>query len=82
MSRKKSGKESVNSDGFLLKRLSVTSDEFWQKTGSRYLDGNVPNVNLNSDGDVNVNRNDPDNRNENLRSRQKFPAKKLLIGAF
>ena len=40
-------------------------------TGSRYSDGNVPNVNWN-DSKMNVNWYNPDNRNDNLRSRQKF----------
>ena len=40
-------------------------------TGSRYDDGNVPNVNWN-DGEMNVNWNHPDNRNGNLRTREKF----------
>ena len=54
-------------------------DEIRQKgTGSRYCDGNVPNVNFNSDdGKVNVNWTNPDNRNDNLRSRQKFLKEKI-----
>jgi hypothetical protein len=43
-------------------------DGIKQNSGSRYSDGNVPNVNFN-DGKVNVNRYDPSNSNDNLRSR-------------
>ncbi|HCX27692.1 MAG TPA: hypothetical protein DHI91_00955, partial [Candidatus Portnoybacteria bacterium] len=51
-------------------------------TGSRYSDGNVPNVNWN-DGKLNVNWYNPDKADPNLRSRQKFPKKKSRIsGAF
>ena len=40
-------------------------------SGSRYSDGNVPNVNYNPNtGKVNVNNYHPDNANPNLRSRQ------------
>ncbi|HAT73617.1 MAG TPA: hypothetical protein DCS08_01265 [Candidatus Moranbacteria bacterium] len=53
----------------------------WQKgTGSRNLDGNVPNVNFNrSDGKVNVNWTNPSNANDNLRSRQKFQKENPLV---
>ena len=40
-------------------------------SGSRYADGNVPNVYWNDDK-MNVNWYNPDNANDNLRSRQKF----------
>jgi hypothetical protein len=61
-----------NADNF-EKRLSVNMGEISQKgTGSRYSDGNVPNVNWNDDSKMNVNWYNPDNRNDNLRSRQKF----------
>lgn len=40
-------------------------------SGSRYSDGNVPNMNWN-DGKMNVNWYNPDNRNDNLCPRQKF----------
>jgi len=43
-------------------------------SGSRYTDGNVPNVNWNRFNDkLNVNWYNPDNANDNLRSREKFP---------
>lgn len=50
-------------------------DEERQK-GSRYSDGNVPNVNRNDDGDVNVNRYDPQNSNPGLRVRREVSRKK------
>jgi len=52
-------------------------------TGSRYRDGNVPNVNFNSnDRKVNVNWTNPDNANDNLRSRQKFQKEKSASADF
>ena len=43
-------------------------------SGSRYDDGNVPNVNWNRyNGKLNVNWYNPDNANDNLRAREKFP---------
>ena len=53
----------------------------WMKpdknSGSRYSDGNVPNVNFNPNtGKVNVNWYNPGNANPNLRSRQEVSAKK------
>ena len=63
----------VNSDNFIL-RLSV----YWKKlskiSGSRYNDGNVPNMNWNSINDkLNVSYYNIDNANDNLRAREKFP---------
>jgi len=52
-------------------------------SGSRYSDGNVPNVNWNSDNDkFNVNYYHPDNANPNLRAREKFLQKRnpILLG--
>ena len=47
----------------------------WQKeTGSRNLDGNVPNANWNDDK-LNVNWYNSDNANDNLRSRQEVSEK-------
>ena len=44
-----------------------------KRTGSRYDDGNVPNVNWNSNyNEMNVNWNSAGNSNDNLRARQKF----------
>jgi hypothetical protein len=43
-----------------------------KETGSRYSDGNVPNVNWNDDK-LKVNWNNTDNANDNLRSREKSP---------
>jgi hypothetical protein len=40
----------------------------YERRGSRYADGNVPNANWN-DGEFNVNWNNVDNRNPKLRSR-------------
>ena len=54
-----------------LKKVAGENDENGQYSGSRYDDGNVPNVNWNDDK-MNVNRYNPDNSNDNLRSRQKF----------
>lgn len=45
--------------------------ESGNQTGSRYRDGNVPNVNLNEfNGKVNVNWYNPGNAYGNLRSRE------------
>gem|GEM_PF-7031891 len=61
----------------ILKKIIGAMDESRQKTGSRYADGNVPNVNWNpNDRKMNVNWYNPDNANDNLRSRQKFSKKK------
>jgi hypothetical protein len=49
-------------------------------SGSRYHDGNVPDVNWNRYNDkLNVNWYNSDNANDNLRSRQKFPRFKQEI---
>ena len=56
----------------ILKKIIGETDGVRQLTGSRYLDGHVPNVNWNDDK-LNVNWYNPDNTNDNLRSRQKFP---------
>ena len=48
-----------------------------KETGSRYSDGNVPNVNWNSNNsEMNVNWYNPGNANDNLCSREKFLKKK------
>ena len=47
-----------------------------RQKGSRYADGNVPNVNRNDDGNVNVNRYDVRNSNPNLRVRREVSRKK------
>lgn len=53
-------------------------------SGSRYNDGNVPNVNWNSNNDkLNVNWYNLDNANDNLRAREKFLRSKrnpILLG--
>jgi hypothetical protein len=47
-----------------------------KETGSRYSDGNVPNVNWNDDK-MNVNRYNPGNANDNLRSREEVSERKF-----
>lgn len=52
-------------------------------SGSRYSDGNVPNVNWNSyNGKLNVNRYSPGNANSNLRARSEVSKKRnpMLLG--
>jgi hypothetical protein len=53
------------------------TDGIKQNSGSRYSDGDVPNVNFN-DGKVNVNRYDSSNSNDNLRTRLAEVSKKSL----
>jgi hypothetical protein len=61
----------------LFQKLSVKLMELGNITGSRYSDGNVPNVNWNSDNrKVNVNWYNPDNADDNIRSRSEVSAKK------
>lgn len=68
----------------ILKKIVGDEDGIRQKgTGSRYDDGNVPNVNFNPNtGKVNVNNYHPDNHNDNLRSRQKFQKEKSASAGF
>jgi hypothetical protein len=51
--------------------MPVKNEGNGQITGSRYDDGNVPNVNWNDDK-MNVNWYNPRNADDDLRSRQKF----------
>ena len=49
-----------------------------KESGSRYSDGNVPNVNWNSyNGKLNVNWYNPGNANSNLRSRSEVSKKEI-----
>jgi hypothetical protein len=58
------------------RRLSVIMMKSSNATGSRYQNGNVPNVNWNSDnGKLNVNAYNPQNANDNLRARAEVSGK-------
>ena len=49
-----------------------------KNSGSRFSDGNVPNVNFNpNNGKVNVNRCSPADADDGLRSREKFPKEEV-----
>lgn len=61
----------------ILRKIAGAMDENRQITGSRYSDGNVPNVNWN-DGKMNVNWYNPGNANDNLRARSEVSKKKSL----
>ena len=50
--------------------LGIGEMEKTSRKGSRYSDGNVPNVNRNNDDDVYVNRYGVRNQNPNLRARR------------
>lgn len=78
---KKFRRQPANADNF-IKRLSVNQMESDKETGSRYSDGNVPNVNWNDNDEMNVNRYNPDNRNDNLRSREKFQKRNPVKSGF
>ena len=65
----------------ILKKIIGETDKVRQLTGSRYSDGNVPNVNWNDDK-MNVNWYNPDNADDNLRARQKFPKRSPLSRIF
>ena len=58
----------------LGQRLSVKRMGSGKITGSRYADGDVPNVNWNN-GKMKVNRYNPDNANDNLRLREEVSQK-------
>ena len=60
----------------ISKRLSVKRMKPGKETGSRYSDGNVPNVNWNDDK-LNVNWYDHGNANDNLRSREEVSKRKF-----
>lgn len=67
----------VNSDN-LIERLSVKRMKPDKLTGSRYSDGNVPNVNWDENyGKLHVNRYNPDNANDNLRARVEVSKKEI-----
>jgi hypothetical protein len=57
-----------------LKKILGDREGNWQNCGSRYSDGNVPNLNWNDDG-VNVNWYSLDNANDNLRARREVSKK-------
>ena len=57
-----------------MQNLAGDMDEVKQnESGSRYADGNVPNVNCN-DSKLKVNWNYSNNHDDNLRSRAEIPA--------
>ncbi len=76
MLRKSSGREPVNAGG-LEKDYRCIRGNQTKKTGSRYSNGNVPNVNWNDDK-LNVNWYNPDNANDDLRSREEVSKQKKL----
>lgn len=59
----------------ILQKIVGDVDEIRQNAGSRYSDGNIPNVNRNDDK-MNVNWYNPDNANDNLRSREEVSSRK------